>query len=128
MPAPAMAPRKGAPRRLSISLSRTLGGLDIAFNNAATLGELGPVYNPVYNIALAGWRNTLDTNLTSAFLGAKYQVPPMIARGGGSIVFTSTFVGHSVGMPGMSACAASKSGLMGLTQTLAVEHAQAGFV
>ncbi len=95
----------------------TYGGLDIAFNNAGTLGEMGPVAE----VSLAGWRETLDTNLTSAFLGAKHQLPAMIARGGGSLIFTSTFVGHTAGMPGMAAYAASKAGLIGLTQVLAAE-------
>lgn len=95
----------------------TYGGLDIAFNNAGTLGEMGPVAT----VSLAGWRDTLDTNLTSAFLGAKYQLPAMIARGGGSLIFTSTFVGYTAGIPGMAAYAASKAGLIGLTQVLAAE-------
>lgn len=97
------------------------GGLDIAFNNAGTLGEMGPVGN----ISLDGWNDTLQTNLTSAFLGAKYQVPAMIERGGGSLIFTSTFVGHTAGMPGMTAYAASKAGLIGLAQVLAVEFGPA---
>lgn len=98
------------------------GGLDIAFNNAGTIGEMGPVHD----VSLAGWRDTLDTNLTSAFLGAKYQVPAMIARGGGSLIFTGTFVGYSVGMPGMAAYAASKAGLIGLTQVIAAEFGAKG--
>jgi NAD(P)-dependent dehydrogenase (short-subunit alcohol dehydrogenase family) len=93
------------------------GGLDIAFNNAGAIGEMGPVSE----LSLAGWRDALDTNLTSAFLGAKYQVPAMIARGRGSLIFTSTFVGYTVGMPGMAAYAASKAGVIGLTKVLAVE-------
>lgn len=97
---------------------RTFGGLDVAFNNAGTLGSMAAVSE----IALAEWQETIDTNLTSAFLGAKHQVPAMQKRGGGSIIFTSTFVGHTVGMPGMAAYAASKSGLVGLTQVLATEH------
>ncbi len=98
------------------------GGLDIAFNNAGTLGEMGPVAE----VSLAGWHDTLETNLTSAFLGAKYQVPAMIARGGGSLIFTSTFVGYTAGMPGMAAYAASKAGLIGLTQVLAAEFGAQG--
>jgi NAD(P)-dependent dehydrogenase (short-subunit alcohol dehydrogenase family) len=93
------------------------GGLDIAFNNAGAIGEMGPVSE----LSLAGWQDALDTNLTSAFLGAKYQVPAMIARGHGSLIFTSTFVGYTVGMPGMAAYAASKAGVIGLTKVLAVE-------
>ena len=93
------------------------GGLDIGFNNAGTLGEMAAVPD----LSLAGWTDTLATNLTAAFLGAKYQVPAMVARGGGSVIFTSTFVGHTVGFPGMAAYAASKAGLIGLTQVLAAE-------
>ena len=50
----------------------------------------------------------------------------MARRGGGSLIFTSSFVGYSVGFPGMSAYAASKAGLTGLAQCLAVEFAGQG--
>jgi len=105
-----------AKRAVDMAVS-TFGGLDISFNNAGTLGELGPT--PA--LSVAGWREALDTNLTSAFLGAKYQIPEMLRRGAGSIIFTSTFVGHTVGFPGAAAYAASKAGLIGLTQALAAE-------
>ncbi|BCH30799.1 short-chain dehydrogenase [Mesorhizobium sp. L-8-10] len=98
------------------------GGLDVAFNNAGSVGEMASVSE----LTLQGWRNTIDTNLTGAFLGAKYQIPAMIERGGGSVVFTCTFVGHTVGMPGMTAYAASKAGLIGLTQVLAAEYGPKG--
>lgn len=101
---------------------KKFGGLDIAFNNAGITGEMGPVSE----LSLETWREVLDTNLTSAFLGAKYQAPAMIERGGGSLIFTSTFVGHTVGMPGMTAYAASKAGLIGLTQVLAAEYGPKG--
>ncbi len=104
-------------KRVVEAANHHFGGLDIAFNNAGSIGETGPVHD----VSLAGWRDVLDTNLTSAFLGAKYQVPVMIARGGGSLIFTGSFVGYSAGMPGMAAYAASKAGLVGLTQVLAVE-------
>jgi NAD(P)-dependent dehydrogenase (short-subunit alcohol dehydrogenase family) len=95
------------------------GGLDIAFNNASTLGELG-LSGP--DISLSEWENTLATNLTSAFLGAKYQLPAMLKRGGGSLIFTSSFVGYTVGFPQTAAYAASKTGLIGLTQAFASEY------
>lgn len=98
------------------------GGLDIAFNNAGSVGKMGPISE----LSLEEWRDALDTNLTSAFLGAKYQVPAMVDRGGGSLIFTSTFVGHTVGMPGMTSYAASKAGLIGLTQVLAAEYGPKG--
>jgi NAD(P)-dependent dehydrogenase (short-subunit alcohol dehydrogenase family) len=93
------------------------GRLDIAFNNAGTLGEMGPTWG----ISQDGWLNTLHTNLSSAFFGAKHQIPAMQETGGGSIIFTSTFVGHTFSFPNVAAYAASKSGLIGLTQALAAE-------
>lgn len=98
------------------------GGLDIAFNNAGTLGAMGPTTE----LEVAGWRDTIETNLTSAFLAARHQLPAMVARGGGAMVFTSTFVGHTVGMPQMAAYAASKAGLLGLMRALASEFAAHG--
>lgn len=98
------------------------GGLDIGFNNA---GQLGEIADPT-TITLTSWRETLDTNLTSAFLGAKYQLPALLERGGGSLIFTSSFVGYTVGMPGMAAYAASKAGMIGLTKTLAAEYGPRG--
>jgi NAD(P)-dependent dehydrogenase (short-subunit alcohol dehydrogenase family) len=98
------------------------GGLDVAFNNAGSTGEMGPLPD----VSLAGWRETLEVNLTSAFLGAKYQVPAMIERGGGSLIFTSSFVGCTVGFPGMAAYAASKAGQIGLMQVIAAEFGAKG--
>jgi NAD(P)-dependent dehydrogenase (short-subunit alcohol dehydrogenase family) len=95
------------------------GGLDIAFDNAGTLGELGV---SVPEMALSEWENTLATSLTSAFLGAKYQIPAMLKRGGGSLIFTSSFVGYTVGFPQTAAYAASKAGMIGLTKALAAEY------
>jgi NAD(P)-dependent dehydrogenase (short-subunit alcohol dehydrogenase family) len=98
------------------------GGLDIAFNNAGTLGEMGALGD----LSLEGWRETLDVNLTGAFLGAKHQIPAMLSRGGGSLVFTSTFVGHTVGFPGMAAYGAAKAGLVGLARVIAAEYGAQG--
>lgn len=109
-------------RALVDSAVTDFGGLDVAFNNAGTLGELGDSRD----ISLTSWRETLDTNLTGAFLGAKHQIPAMLERGGGSIIFTATFVGHAVGLPHAAAYAASKSGLVGLTRVLAAEFGSGG--
>jgi NAD(P)-dependent dehydrogenase (short-subunit alcohol dehydrogenase family) len=98
------------------------GRLDIAFNNAGTLGPVGPSTE----VAAADWSQALAVNLTAAFLGAKHQIPAMLKHGSGSIVFTSTFVGHTASFPGVAAYAASKAGLIGLTQTLAAEYGPRG--
>jgi len=98
------------------------GRLDIAFNNAGTLGEGGASTG----ISEQGWKDTLDINLTGSFLGAKHQIAQMTKNGGGSVIFTSTFVGYSAAFPGVAAYAASKSGLIGLTQALAAEFGPQG--
>jgi NAD(P)-dependent dehydrogenase (short-subunit alcohol dehydrogenase family) len=98
------------------------GRLDIAFNNAGTLGESGPSTG----LSEAGWNDALATNLTGSFLGAKHQIAQMQKNGGGSVIFTSTFVGYTAAFPGVAAYAASKSGLIGLTQALAAEYGPQG--
>lgn len=109
-------------RELVILAEKHFGGLDIAVNNAGVLGDMGPAIE----MSLDQWNHVLDTNLTGAFLGAKYQLPAMQRRGSGSVIFTSSFVGHTAGMPGMAAYAASKAGLIGLTQGLAAEYGAQG--
>ncbi|WP_430460372.1 SDR family oxidoreductase [Thalassolituus sp. LLYu03] len=98
---------------------KSFGALHIAVNNAGTLGAA----RPIEDLSVSDWAHTLNTNLGSAFLGAKYQIPALRAAGGGSLVFVSSFVGYTVGLPGMSAYAASKAGIIGLTKALASECA-----
>ncbi len=98
------------------------GRLDIAFNNAGVFGESGPSTGA----SEAGWSEAIAVNLTGSFLGAKHQIAEMVKHGGGSVIFTSTFVGYTVGFPGSAAYAASKSGLIGLTQALAAEFGPQG--
>lgn len=102
---------------------KEFGALDGAFNNAGILGEMGSIPD----MELTDWYDVMAVNLTAAFMAAKAQIPAMRRNGGGSIVFTSSFVGFSNGgMSGMAAYAASKAGLNGLVQSLASEHAAEG--
>jgi NAD(P)-dependent dehydrogenase (short-subunit alcohol dehydrogenase family) len=113
---------EGFARALVELATARFGGVDVAFNNAGTLGA----QRATTEITAAEWQDTVDTNLTSAFFAAKHQLPAMLKRGGGSIVFTSTFVGHTLALPQLAAYAASKAGVIGLTQALAVEYAPRG--
>lgn len=98
------------------------GGLDGAFNNAGRMGTGAKVADT----DIEEWMAVLATNLTSAFHAARAQIPALLERGGGSLIFTSSFIGHTVTLPGMGAYAASKSGLIGLVQAIAVEYGAMG--
>jgi NAD(P)-dependent dehydrogenase (short-subunit alcohol dehydrogenase family) len=110
-----------ARQAVQVAIQR-FGGLDIAFNNAGTTGA----QNSIPDMTAENWQDVVDTNLTSAFYAAKHQIPAMLARGGGSLIFTSTFVGQTVGFPGMGAYAASKAGLIGLMRVIAAEYGPQG--
>lgn len=109
-------------RRLMEEALSRYGRLDITFNNAGTLGEMGPAET----VSMAGWRETLETNLTAHFLAARHQLPAMQVAGSGSMIFTSTFVGHVLGFPGMTAYGAAKAGLIGMMRVMAIENASRG--
>ena len=101
---------------------RTWGRLDVAFNNAGTLAGCGDTTQ----VSAKDWQEGIETNLTSAFYAAKHQIPAMLRAGNGSLIFTSSFVGHTAGFPGTGAYAASKAGLVGLVQALATEFGSRG--
>jgi len=98
------------------------GGLDIAFNNAGTVGAIGPLAE----LTEGEWADAIATNLTASFLAVRSQVPVMLERGGGALIFTSSFVGNSVGLPGMGAYAAAKAGLIGLVRGLTADYGARG--
>lgn len=112
----------GTHEALVAAATREFGGLDIAVNSAAAVGP----YLPLAEVELQDWQAVIDTNLTGAFLGARSQIPAMLARGGGSLIFVSTFVGTSVGIPGMGVYGASKAALMGLVKGITADYGAAG--
>jgi NAD(P)-dependent dehydrogenase (short-subunit alcohol dehydrogenase family) len=108
--------------RLIDRAKTAFGGLDIAVNNAGIVGA----FKPLAEIDPADWDAVLATNLTAAFLGARSQIPAMLGRGSGSIIFTSSFVGTSVGIPGMAAYGATKAALMGLVKGITADYGARG--
>lgn len=98
------------------------GKLDGAFNNAGAVLAM----KPVAELSPDEWGDSLAVNLTSAFLAAREQVRALLTSGGGSLVFTSSFVGSSVGLPGMGAYASAKAGLTGLVKSLTADYAHRG--
>lgn len=98
------------------------GGPDVAFNNAGLVGTVAPLADQEAD----NWNLVLSTNLGSAFLAARAQIPAMLARGGGVLIFTSSFVGNSVGLPGMAAYGTAKAGLLGLVKGITADYAAQG--
>ena len=105
-----------------VAASACWGGPDIAFNNAGMTGIAAPLAEQNSD----NWNRVLSVNLGSAFLAARAQIPAMIARGGGSLIFTSSFVGSSVGLPGMACYGAAKAGLLGLVKGITADYAAQG--
>ena len=99
----------------------TYGRLDYAFNNAGILGEMGPVADCTEE----NFDRVISVNLRGVWLSMKYEIPQMLAQGGGAIVNTSSIAGLTGG-PGIPAYVASKHGVAGLTKNAALEYAQAG--
>lgn len=97
------------------------GRLDGAFNNAGGLNSFGPVES----VTADGWRADIEQSLTSVFYGLKYQMPAIVAAGGGSIVNNASNLGV-VGMAGVSPYVAAKHGVVGLTRAVALEGAEQG--
>lgn len=97
------------------------GGLHLAFNNAGISGPLGPLAD----IDIEGYRRLMDINLNAVFFGLYYQIPAIIAAGGGSIVNTSSILGL-VGDPGAVPYVAAKHGVTGLTKAAALGYAEQG--
>jgi NAD(P)-dependent dehydrogenase (short-subunit alcohol dehydrogenase family) len=101
--------------RLFEIAARELGGLDALVNNAGIAGPTGAVDE----IDPAEWRRCLDVGLTGQFLCARRAVP-LIRRQGGAIVNMSSAAGR-LGYAFRTPYAATKWGVIGLTQSLAKE-------
>jgi len=100
------------------------GGVDVLFNNAAAL-QLNPRDVRVVDLDLEVWNAAFQTNVTGALLGAKYAIPHMIERGGGSIVNTSSAAGLR-GNDGLTSYAVTKSAIIGLSNQIAVQYGKQG--
>lgn len=92
-----------------------LGGLDIVVANAGIC-----IIVDAEDTTPQIWKNTIDTNLTGVWHTVQATAPHLKARGGGSIILTSSGAGLAAG-PFMSAYVAAKHGVTGLGKAYAIE-------
>jgi NAD(P)-dependent dehydrogenase (short-subunit alcohol dehydrogenase family) len=111
----------GEDMRRAVAFAETrFGALDIVCNCAGTV-----VCSSLIETTDEMWQHVLDVNLKGVFYGCKFAIPAMQRAGGGSIVnwaSSSALVAEA----NYSAYCASKGGVLMLTKTVAVEHAQDG--
>jgi NAD(P)-dependent dehydrogenase (short-subunit alcohol dehydrogenase family) len=93
------------------------GGVDVLYNNAGVVR-----YGTVEELSVEDWDFQLDINLKGTFLTCKYAIPEMRKRGSGAIVNTAS-VQAFASQKTVPAYAASKGGVVSLTTTIALDHA-----
>ena len=93
------------------------GGLHIACNNAGISGALAMSGD----YPIDSWDKVIGVNLSGVFYGMRYQIPAMLKSGGGSIVNMASILA-AVGFRNAAAYTAAKHGVIGLTQTAALEY------
>ena len=99
-------------------IDRTLaqfGQLDVLVNNAGIADHA-----PLVDMTLADWQATIDVNLTGPFLCARAALRVMAPAGRGRIINVASISSQRV-RPGSASYSASKFGLWGLTQVIALE-------
>src|SRR3954467_1820196 len=97
------------------------GRLDAAFNNATA----GPLPAPLADIDPDEFDLGIATNVRGTFLGMKFQVPAMLASGGGAIVNMASLAGVT-GVANLAAYVAGKAAIIGLTKVAALDYADQG--
>lgn len=94
------------------------GALHIAVNNAGVGGPAAPTGE----YPVEGWDKVIGINLSGVFYGLRYQIPALLAHGGGSIINMASILGQ-VGTKLSPAYVAAKHGVVGLTKAAALEYA-----
>jgi 3-oxoacyl-[acyl-carrier protein] reductase len=100
------------------NVSLELGGLDILINNAGTNMD-----NLSLRMKEEEWKKVIDINLTSTFLLTKSAIKKMLKNKFGRIINITSIVGHT-GNLGQANYSASKSGIVGMSKSLAIEYAK----
>jgi NAD(P)-dependent dehydrogenase (short-subunit alcohol dehydrogenase family) len=97
------------------------GGLDVVVPNAAI--QLTGSDDRADVLDREVWQETVDVNLTGAFLTAKHGARAILATGGGAVVFIASPAGTHGIARGLQAYSASKAGIVGLVRAMAADYA-----
>jgi NAD(P)-dependent dehydrogenase (short-subunit alcohol dehydrogenase family) len=97
------------------------GRLDFAFNNAGADGDMAPLERTDQEV----WDRVMATNARGVWLAMRYEIPAMLASGGGAIVNMSSIFG-AAGRAAHHAYVASKHAVLGMTRSVALEYASQG--
>ncbi len=95
-----------------------LGGIDILINNAGLNMD-----NLSLRMKDEEWKKVINVNLTGTFLLSKYAIKKMLKNKFGRVVNITSVVGHT-GNLGQANYAATKSGIIGMSKSLAIEYAK----
>ena len=98
------------------------GCIHYLVNNA---GITGPHGVSICDYEVDDWQNIIQTDLSGVFYGMKYAIPAILKSGGGAIVNLSA-VNGVIGIPGIAPYTCAKHGVLGLTQSAALEFAEKG--
>ena len=101
---------------------REFGGLHVAVNNAGVGGER---LSNIQDDSEANYDLVMDVNVKGVWLGMKYEIPALIASGGGAIINIASVAGL-IAFPGNAVYSASKHAVIGLTKSVAVEAVRHG--
>ncbi len=100
---------------------QTYGALHLAINNAG----IGAPAQTIGDYDIAAWDRVRAVDLDGVFYGLKFQLPAIVAAGGGAVVNMASVLG-SVGIAQNAAYVASKHALIGLTKVAALEYTAQG--
>jgi len=111
------------PEDVERAVARTVeafGGLHYAVNNAGVSGS----FDPLPEMSVESWNRTISIDLSSLFYGLKYEIPAILAAGGGAIVNVSSVFADRGGPT--ADYSSAKHGIRGLTRTAAIQFGRQG--
>ncbi|MFN8488993.1 MAG: glucose 1-dehydrogenase [Caldilineaceae bacterium] len=107
---------------LAVAAVKQFGGIDVLYSNAAV--QLHGKDARAHELSEEIWDRTYNINIRGVWLCAKYVIPEMLQRGGGSIINVASPTGMLGCAPGYTAYSSSKGAVYGLTRVMAADYAR----